>query len=123
MPLQSTKPAADPLPSYMQTYSTTPSTGTPENPATVTATPDSELFECALVRVLQIVNRTGTQAPYKTVKVKQELGYWFRTFRFNLFPSHPLYTTIKPDMSLDIKVSNNSHYFSLFLSSPFRLTN
>ena len=43
---------------------------------------------------------------YKTInKVKQEVGYWLRTFRFNLFSSHPLYTTIKEDMQLDIKVN------------------
>ena len=65
----------------------------------------SENYECCLVRVLRIVVRDGTMGLYKTIKVKQEVGYWLRTFRFNLFYSHPLYTTIKEDMQLDIKVN------------------
>ena len=72
-------------------------------PAITNAT-DSYAFEACFVRVLLIKDRTGTQGPYKTIKVKQELGFWLRTFRFNVFPTHPLYDTIKVDMQLDLKV-------------------
>ena len=68
------------------------------------------IFESCLVRVLRIVQRQGKEATYKTVKVKQEMGYWLRTFRFNIFSSHPLYSTIKEDMKLDVKVISFDSY-------------
>ena len=68
------------------------------------------IFESCLVRVLRIVQRQGKEATYKTVKVKQEMGYWLRTFRFNIFSSHPLYNTIKEDMKLDVKVISFDSY-------------
>ena len=65
---------------------------------------DTVIYECRLVRVSRIVERQGKEATYKTVKVKQETGYWLRTFRFNIFSSHPLYNTIKEIMKLKVKV-------------------
>ena len=62
---------------------------------------DTENHECCLVRVLRIVVRDGSMGRYKTVKIKQEVRYWLRTFRLNL------YTTVKEDMQqlqLEVKV-------------------
>ena len=105
-PDSSNEIATHSLEPHMETYNSSPPTDTTQSPAPTTSPTDSELFESCLVRVLRIANRTGMHGAYKMVKVKQELGYWHRTFRFNLFNSHPLYNSIKPDMPLDVKVRN-----------------
>ena len=74
-------------------------------------------FESCFVRVLRIDNRTGKAGQYKTVKVKQELSFWFRTFRFNIFPGSPMYDTIREDMQLDVKVEHFSRFYKNLINA------
>lgn len=50
------------------------------------------------------LQKEGGWGEYKKVSVKQETGYWLKTFNFNMFTSHKLYQTINTDTKLLIKV-------------------
>ena len=48
--------------------------------------------------------KEGEWCEYKKITVKQETGFWLKTFIFNMFVSHGLYRKVTRDMKLLVKV-------------------
>lgn len=62
--------------------------------------------ETALVTILRVNERQGKNGTFKTLKVKEEQGWWFRTFRVNVFPHRKEYHDLKEGVQLIVRVSD-----------------
>ena len=60
--------------------------------------------DICFVKVVECVEKSSDITKFKTVSVVEEIGYWLRTFHFNIFANHCLYDDIQEGMSLKVKV-------------------
>ena len=61
-------------------------------------------FDICFVQVLDVVDKQSEFGQFRTVTVFEEIGYWLRTFHFNIFPNHKLFNDIEVGMTLKVKV-------------------
>lgn len=73
--------------------------------------------DICFVKVVECVEKSSDITKFKTVSVVEEIGYWLRTFHFNIFANHCLYDDIQEGMSLKVKVRFFSRKYRTLLEA------